>query len=126
MFDLFLEPRQLLLEEWRGTIPITRCEYCRGESLVVPEGLLGILPFPYIGGSYVQPAAALRPQKKEQFTTSAVVAALQVDGQKPLTQLLVQTLSFANNYRNLVVPSSPWEKCLGKVMYFVLSSTLCK
>lgn len=43
MFDLLLEPRQLLLEEWRGTIPITHCENCCGESLLVPEGLLGIL-----------------------------------------------------------------------------------
>lgn len=43
MFDLFLELRQLLLEEWRGTIPIAHCEYCCGQSLLVPEGLLGIL-----------------------------------------------------------------------------------
>lgn len=94
---------------------------------VGPRGSPGnSVPFPYIGGSYVQPAAALRPQKKEQFTSSAVIAALQLDGQKPLIQLLVQTLSFANNYHNLVVPSLPWGKCLGKVMYFVLCSTLCK
>lgn len=126
MFDLLLEPRQLLLEEWRGTIPINHCENCRGESLLVPEGLLGILcPSPRLeavmcsqqqlsnhrkGTIHLRCCCCCPPTGWTEAPNSAIL-------------LPVQTLSFANNYHNLVMPSwspwSPWEKCLGKVMYFV-------